>query len=117
LQLGQVGIHALRQHFAHDAAVFVVLVICHRHGLVQHGLCQVVSGLGPKGLAFFGCIDARQADGVLLALCIEHDQGVAIGHADHLALQLCGQADCAASRQQKTQQAAPDRFRGAVWLL
>ena len=80
----------LNPDLAHNPAVAVTLFPLDAHILAEHHPRQVFLGSLAKGLSFFRCVDALEANLVLLAVGIENGYRVAIGNAHHAAEQGVG---------------------------
>ena len=80
----------LNPDLADDALVLIALVLLDAHILPEDHPRQVFLGSLAKGLSFFRCVDALEANLVLLAVGIENGYRVAIGNAHHAAEQGVG---------------------------
>ena len=73
----------LHPNLADDALVLVSLLPLDAHLLVEHQARQVLLGSLAEGLCLFWCVDALEANLVLLAVGIEDGYRVAISNADY----------------------------------
>ena len=83
----------LHPHLADDALVLVSLLPLDPHVLVEDQARQVLFRPLAERLRLLRCVDALEANLVLLAVSIKHGYRVAISHADHAAEQGVGVGD------------------------
>ena len=92
---GQVGAGAAGSRWsdpdlADDAAVAVLLGPVDFDLLAHHGARKALLRAVAEGLAFLRGVDAGEADLVLDVVAVQHGDRVAVGDADHLAVEDVG---------------------------
>ena len=83
--LGAICVLALNHHDADLAPILVDLAAVEDNVTIEHQIGQVFFRYLAERLGLLRCVDTSEADLVLLALGVEHGNGVAIGHRHHLA--------------------------------